>query len=310
MTKVFCPAGLTAGTEAGVPFVKTEKAEHFSVRSIFECGQAFRFDPVENTAHECEYGGVALGKYISVAQDGDTVTFYGTDGEEFDRIWSRYFGFDFDYAAADADILSRSDVPALAAALRVGRGIRILRQDRWEALCSFIISQNNNIPRIKGLVEKVSRAMGDAIVCDGSDGRPDMRSHGAEAVEYAFPSPEAVEAAGVDLLRELKTGFRAGYIYDAASRVARGVLDQDAVAAAKTTADASAMLCTVKGVGSKVAACTLLFGYGRMDAFPVDVWIKKVIAKYFPGDFSPDILGDYAGLAQQYMFFYERGLEK
>ncbi|MCQ2354792.1 MAG: DNA-3-methyladenine glycosylase 2 family protein [Clostridia bacterium] len=300
---------ITSGTEAGVPYVRLGKTERFDVESIFDCGQAFRFDPVAGTLHEKEYGGVAMGKYISVAQDGGDVTFYGVTERDFDTVWRHYFGFDFDYAAASEDILSRSDVPALAAAVEFGRGIRILRQERWETLCSFIISQNNNIPRIKGLVRNLSRTLGKKIVCDGSDGGSDMTEHGACPEEYAFPTPEDVVRAGIGTLSALKTGFRAPYIFDAAVKAASGELDTDAAASAPTTAEASQILQSVKGVGPKVAACTLLFGFGRMDAFPVDVWIKRVIAKYFPGDFDPAVLGPYAGLAQQYMFFYERGLE-
>lgn len=308
MTNEIAAGSITAGVEDGVSFVHLKKLPHFDVGSIFECGQAFRFEPVSGTRHQLEYGGVAMGRYISVAQDGEDVTLYGVTMSDFYEIWIRYFGLDFDYGSADRDILSRSRVPALSAAVKRGQGIRILRQERWETICSFIISQNNNIPRIKGLVRAISRTLGEKIVCDGSDGGGDMTLHGADPEEFAFPTPEAVVRAGVGTLAALKTGFRAGYIYDAALKISTGELDIDRVAAAKTTEEAAQMLRSIRGVGPKVAACALLFGFERMDAFPVDVWIKRVIAKYFPGDFDPAALGPYAGLAQQYMFFYEREL--
>lgn len=282
-------------TEASIPYVKLHGVEYFSTAAVFDCGQAFRFLPVENTAHECEYGGVAFGKYIRVAQDGDVLTIYGANEDDLEKIWIPYLGLDFDINTAREDILSRSDNPALREAVEYGKGIRILRQDKWETLCSFIISQNNNIPRIRGLIGTISKALGEKI--ESPDGEV-----------YSFPTAEAVLAAGVESLREMKFGFRAPYIYDAASKVASGELDLEAVASAATTAKAAEMLMTVKGVGPKVAACTLLFGFDRTDAFPVDVWVKRVIEKYFPAPFDAASLGAYAGLAQQYLFYYERYL--
>ena len=288
-------------TEKGTHFTRIKKLEYFDVSAVFDCGQAFRFLPIENTAHAVEYGGAAFGKYISVAQDGDTLTIYGADEEDFNNIWVPYLGLDFDIMNARSDILSRSDNPALAKAIEFGKGIRILRQEKWETLCSFIISQNNNIPRIRGLIGTISKNLGKQIECSS-----ELSERAGEV--YAFPTPEAVVSAGVDALREMKFGFRAPYIFDAAEKVASGELDLDAVAKAATTAEAAEMLMKVKGVGPKVAACTLLFGFDRTDAFPIDVWVKRVIEKYFPAPFNAASLGKYAGLAQQYLFYYERSL--
>lgn len=282
-------------TEQSIPYAKLHGVEYFSTAAVFDCGQAFRFLPIENSTHECEYGGVAFGKYISVAQDGDTLTLYGASEEDLEKIWIPYLGLDFDITAARSDILSRSDNPALREAVEYGKGIRILRQEKWETLCSFIISQNNNIPRIRGLIGTISKALGERI--DSPAGEV-----------YSFPTAELVAAAGVDALREMKLGFRAPYIFDAATKVAAGEIDLEAVASAKTTAEAAEMLMKIKGVGPKVAACTLLFGFDRTDAFPVDVWVKRVIEKYFPAPFDAASLGAYAGLAQQYLFYYERYL--
>lgn len=282
-------------TAESVPYARLCGVEYFSTEAVFDCGQAFRFLPVEGTAHECEYGGVAFGKYVSVAQDGDTLTLYGATEDDLGKIWIPYLGLDFDIASARNDIISRSENPALREAVEYGRGIRILRQEKWETLCSFIISQNNNIPRIRGLIGTLSKALGEPIETPCG-------------TAYSFPTAKAVAAAGVDALREMKLGFRAPYIYDAATKVATGEIDLDAVASAQTTAEAAEMLMKIKGVGPKVAACTLLFGFDRTDAFPVDVWVKRVIEKYFPAPFDAASLGAYAGLAQQYLFYYERYL--
>ena len=273
--------------------------EGLDLSKTFDCGQCFRFEPVENSRHECEWGGIAHGRAVSFASEGDKLYIYNAKEGDFYSVWRHYLGLDTDYDAIERDILSRSDSESLAKAVEYGRGIRILAQEHWETLCSFIISQNNNIPRIKKLIRALSESMGDEIDTDL------MVSHGA--CGYAFPSAKAVEAAGIERLAELKTGFRAKYIYDAARRVSSGELDLDAVAAADTPM-AVDMLCEIKGVGPKVAACSLLFGFGRLESFPIDVWIKRALEKYFPGDFDASRLGPYAGVAQQYLFYYERYL--
>ena len=173
--------------------------------------------------------------------------------------------------------------------MEYGRGIRILRQDGWEALCSFIISQNNNIPRIKKIIENMSKTFGEKI---GDD-------------LYAFPTAKALYEAGEDKIFELKTGFRAKYIYDAAKKVANGEIDLSLIDKMPTK-DALEYLMQIKGVGLKVASCALLFGFNKTDAFPVDVWVKRVLEKYYPNGLDLDNLGDYAGMIQQYLFYYER----
>ncbi len=255
----------------------------------FDCGQCFRFDRVEDSAFEVEYRGVAFGRQVSFAQDGEYLCVIGSDERDFESLWRRYLSLDEDYGAIHGELLSLSDNEALRLAVEHGKGIRILRQDPWETICSFIISQNNNIPRIKGLISALSREAGEKI---------------AEGV-YSFPTAKAVLALGVDRLRELKMGFRAPYIIDAAQKVVRGELDIASVSELSTP-EAEKALCTVKGIGPKVADCALLFGFSKYDAFPIDVWIKKVIAKYFDESFDPRGLGRYAGVAQQVLFYYER----
>ena len=285
-----------------IPVVEVSGVRGFDVTKTFDCGQCFRFEPVENSRHEQEFAGVACGKMISVAQDGDTIYIYNSDESDFYNIWQSYLGLDIDYDRICEDITSRSDNAALREAVRVGQGIRILSQEYWETVCSFIISQNNNIPRIKKIIAALSEKYGERIDARG------MEKHGApEGVVYAFPTAERLRDAGVDNIFALKTGFRAKYIVDAAQKCTDGTVQLDKISE-MPTASAAEVLKRIKGVGDKVAACSLLFGFDKLDAFPVDVWIKKVIARYFGEDFTSASLGPYAGIAQQYLFYYERWL--
>ena len=289
-------------TSGGVPVVIIEGVTNFDVQKTFDCGQCFRFEKVEDSAHQVEFGGVACGRCISVAQDGDTLYIYNATEADFYGIWQSYLGLDTDYAAICDDILSRSDNRALREAVAVGNGIRILRQPEWETVCSFIISQNNNIPRIKKIIGALSEKYGEAIDARG------MESHGApEGVAYGFPTASRLYEAGVEEIFALKTGFRAKYIVDAAQKCSDGTIELSELCQLPT-AEAAECLKTIKGIGDKVAACSLLFGFGKLDAFPVDVWIKKVIARYFGADFTAESLGAYAGVAQQFLFYYERWL--
>lgn len=284
-----------------LPVLEISGKELPDPEKTFDCGQCFRFEKIADSKHESEWGGVAHGRYVSFAVDGGKLYVYNSTEEEFNKIWFDFLDLGTDYGLVKQDILSRSDSEALKKAVNFGSGIRILRQDPWETLCSFIISQNNNIPRIKKLVTTLSERSGTPIDTNN------MLSHGSNGIDYAFPAAPSVEALGIDELAGLRTGFRAKYIYDAAKRVSDGSLDVEKVLSLPT-AEASELLCTVKGVGPKVAACTLLFGFGKHDAFPIDVWIKRAVEKYFGSGFDPSHLGAYAGVAQQYLFYYERYL--
>ena len=177
---------------------------------------------------------------------------------------------------------------------RTGEGIRILRQDKWEALCSFIISQCNNIPRIKGIVERLCGLFGEPLETPWG-------------VKHAFPDAGRVARLEEPELAPLHAGYRAPYIINAARAVASGEIDLEAAAAMDGDA-ARAYLKTLSGVGDKVANCAVLFGLHRLDAFPIDVWIRRALKEHMPPDFDPKSLGEYAGLAQQYMFFAERAV--
>lgn len=257
--------------------------DNFIPSQIFDCGQTFRFEQSEHDG-EC-FEGVALGRFLRVRAVGDDILLEGVSEEEFFRLWYSYFDLDRDYGAL---IHSLSDVHARKCA-DFGNGIRILRQDRWETLCSFIVSQNNNIPRIKKIIDTMCRRFGEEL----------------PSGHYAFPTAKALAAAGIDAIFACGTGFRAKYIYDAAVKVASGEISLEK-AGELPQPELRELLLTVKGVGPKVAACVELFGFAHCDSFPIDVWIKRVIDKYYGDDFSPEIFGKGAGIVQQYLFYYER----
>ncbi len=291
--------------EGELSLVRVKGIELLDVGKTFDCGQCFRFDEVQGSKHSVEYAGIAFGRHVSFAQDGDELYIYNCDEKDFSDVWSRFLALDMDYAEINRDILSRSDGTVMDEAMEYGRGIRILRQDPFEATVSFIISQNNNIPRIKKIIESLCERCGEPIEKNESlllhsSGRSSMRS---------FPTRDAIAALGEDGLYALKVGFRAKYINDAMLRLGEGSLALESISAAEQTAECIDALCAVKGIGLKVASCIALFGMGRYDAFPVDVWMKRVGEKYFsadPADFSGERFGKYAGIAQQYLFYYER----
>ena len=283
----------------GLPSLRLDGLQYFDIAQIFDCGQCFRFDPVQVPRHKADFEGVAYGRWLRVGQDApDAITLYNVTAADFERIWRHYFALDADYAAIRRDIAARFSAAShgcegvMARAMAYGAGIRVLRQEPWETVCSFIISQNNNIPRIKKIIAALSEALGEKIEVNGR-------------VYHAFPTAEALAAAGTDAIFALRTGFRAKYLYDAAVRALAGTPDYAAIADAPPQL-AMEMLCEIKGVGPKVASCAMLFGFDQTEAFPVDVWMKRVLAKYYPCGLDIAALGRYAGIAQQYLFYYER----
>lgn len=284
-----------------LPFVRIKYKGAYDLAKTLDCGQAFRWEKLENSRHEIEFVGVALGELISVAQDGEELIIYNATVKDFEEKWCHYFALDEDYEAIDRELLDRCSNPTFVKALEQGKGIRILHQDPWEVICSFIISQNNNIPRIKKIIESLSSALGTPIYDVMMD------EHGAkDRFFYTFPTAKSMFIAGEEFIFSLKTGFRAKYIIDAAQKWMTGEISEEELKQIEGLDDALAYLCRVKGIGLKVASCALLFGFERYDPFPVDVWMKRVLEKYFDKDFSPVTFGRYAGVAQQYLFDYER----
>ena len=246
-----------------------------------DCGQAFRWVKIPSD-YECTYEGYFLNDKLTVSQTkkGEFI-FHNTNEKDFLEKWVNYFDFNTDYSELKHCF---SEDKTLAAACSFAGGIRLLRQDSWECLISFIISQNNNIPRIKGIIDRL---------CDMYGGR--------------FPQAAELSACTADDLATLRSGFRAKYICDAAAKTAAGVTDLTKIATMPIE-EARTELKKICGVGPKVAECVLLFGMHRTEAFPVDVWIKRVLERYYPGGF-PENLKENAGIAQQYLFHYIRSLE-
>ena len=258
-----------------------ENDGYYDFDKIFDCGQCFRFEKTGDT-----WRGVAFGRVLRVRVTPEGGTLLGVGREEYESVWRGYFDAGTDYSAVNA-VLARDG--QVADALNYARGIRILRQDKWETLCSFIISQNNNIPRIKKIVSSLCANFGERI------GESD----------FAFPTSDAVAHAGEEGLAVIRSGFRAKYIADAARRVESGDVDLGRIDTMDYE-EAKEYLMRIKGVGNKVADCVLLFGYGFFDAFPKDVWIKRVIEKYYGDTFDESVFAPYGGIAQQYLFYRER----
>ncbi|MGN0661384.1 MAG: DNA-3-methyladenine glycosylase family protein [Oscillospiraceae bacterium] len=252
----------------------------FEPAQTLDCGQAFRF---EQTG-ENKFSGIAKNHFISFEKHGDEIIVTDTDTETFEGFFLNYLDAKTDYKALQK--LYSSD-PTLKSAVEYADGIRLLRQDKWEALCSFIISQNNNIPRIKGIINRLCEGFGEKI--EGG---------------YAFPSPNTLASLDAEDLAPIRSGFRAGYIIDAAKKVASGEIDLDAVAVMNIS-DARKELLKIRGVGPKVAECALLYGMYRTEAFPVDVWIKRVMEQFYPDGLAKEF-APTAGIAQQYLFHYMR----
>lgn len=246
-----------------------------------DCGQCFRFQQEPDGS----FYGIAFGEPLRLRQDADSIVFYKTSEEDFKTIWKPYFDLDTDYAAI-RDFLSVDDT--MAKAIAFAPGIRILRQSPFEALVSFLISQNNNIPRIKTSIQRLCEQFGRPLAEDG----------------FAFPEPEALWNLEKEDLAGLGLGYRDGYLLDCVRRIRDGRLDLNRIAALPL-ADARTALLQIKGVGVKVAECVLLFGFHRLDAFPIDTWMKKALAAHYPAGF-PAAFHEVAGIAQQYLFHYIR----
>ena len=250
------------------------------LEKTFECGQCFRWEADEHGV----YTGVAFGRALRIWQEGGSIF---CDAPECDiPLWLSYLDLDEDYSSADARFLSPDYLQSCA---QFGRGIRILRQEPWEALCSFIISQCNNIPRIKKIISTLCSLFGKEL----------------EPGLFAFPDAETVAALTEAELAPLRCGYRAPYIIAAAKAVSAGELDFASLSVMPAE-DALTKIKALPGVGNKVANCFMLYGLHRMDRFPIDTWMKKALARHFPPDYDPSVLGEFAGLAQQYIFFYAR----
>lgn len=244
-----------------------------------DCGQAFRWQCDD----EGFWHGIVCGKYLKAKQNGDSITLYTTQ-DDFDSLWRTYFDLDTDYDEICRTISADKNIGKAVACCP---GIHILRQDPWEALCSFIISQNNNIPRIKGIISRLCESFGDEI--EGG---------------FAFPDAKRLASLTPEDLAPLRAGFRAKYIIDAALKVATGEVDFKKISSSPIEFGREELQ-KICGVGAKVAECTLLYGFYKTDAFPVDVWVKRIMAEMYPDGF-PQCAQGMRGIAQQYLFHWRR----
>ncbi len=273
-----------------------EGIEDFNATHIFECGQSFRW--VKEI--DGSYTGVAMERVINVAYDIEdaVVVIDNTNLEEFHAIWFNYLDLGRDYGKIKKNL---SEEPILAEAISYGHGMRILKQSPWEILISFIVSANNNIPRISKILNILSELYGSPIEYKGK-------------TYFAFPTLAQLEKVDLEGMNLCRAGFRCKYILDAVKKVQYGEINLEEISKMDITS-ARKELMKVNGVGPKVADCIMLFSMGLHAAYPVDVWVKRVTEHYFLGKvvaikdiqcYAEEKFGELGGFAQQYMFYYAR----
>ncbi len=291
----------------------------YSLFDSFECGQCFRYQKIRDENGYTEYMTVIGESLVFVGQEkAGELIFYGITDELFESTIAPYFSLYTDYEKIKNDIVSRTDSEWLKAAAESAKGVAIFKQDEWETLFSFIVSQNNNIPRIRKIISEICREYGVNLCLQNNvqkcplgkiDNTPCDENCKNCGACYSFPKAEDVVKRPEGLLPS-KPGFRYKYLLDAASRVADGRTNLRMIANARTYVFTVSELTKILGVGEKVASCTALFGFGNLEAFPIDVWMKRAIDEYFGGKLDHTALGRYAGVAQQYIFHYIRNLSK
>ena len=266
--------------------------EDFDLRRIAESGQCFRWEPTEPGGYRIPFRDRCL--HIRTGPEGGLEL--DCSEAEYLTLWRDYFDMDTDYSAI-RDRVDREQDPYLTRAARAERGIRILRQDPWETLVSFIISQNRNIPAIRRSVELLCRAAGEA-----REDRQGRRFH-------VFPAPERILDLGDAELNACRLGYRAKYVRAAAQAAVSGSLRLEALTEAPEE-ETMSVLTGLFGVGIKVASCVSLFGLHHLDAFPVDVWIRRILETEYPDGYPRDRYSPYNGVYQQYLFAYARNRGK
>ncbi len=267
-------------------------AKDFNLTHTFECGQCFRW----NRDGDGSYRGVAGGRAVRLRSDGGEIIAENCSREDYNGFWKTYLDMDRDYGEIKRAV-SVNDV--MKTAVEFGGGIRILRQEFFEALISYIISQNNSIPNIKRVVERLCAAYGKEIPFEGR-------------TVYSFPDAETLASLDESDFRALGAGFRDRYISGAAKLAAEGAVSYEALSAMPTE-EARRELMKIKGVGNKVCDCVLLFALGKFDLFPTDTWINQVMGESFGTDgvkaaksAGESLFGEYSGFAQQYLFYWKR----
>lgn len=274
----------------------------FSPDRTFDCGQCFRWDK-ENDG---SYTGIAFGKPVNISFSEEKpfegiITVDNASEEDFKAIWHNYLDLDRDYAKITRELSQKDAI--MADALKYSGGIRILNQDQWETLISFIISQNSNIPRIKKSVEALAVNFGE------------IAGEYRGKVFHNLPTPELLSSLTVEDLEPVKLGYRAKYLIETAKAVAEDKSEKLLKSGDMTLEEAYDYLIGLCGVGPKVANCILLFSMGKTESFPIDVWIRRVMNQLYgfkENDmkgmkaFAEETFGQYGGIAQQYLFYYMR----
>lgn len=271
--------------------------KNFDPKHIFECGQAFRWYREEDGS----YTTIAYGRVLNVKKEEDNIILYPTNKEEFEKIWLHYFDLERDYRLIKEEL---SKDPILKEAIGFGQGIRILNQEPFEIVISFIISANNQIPRIKKSIEAIALNYGKKI-----------DTPLVEREYYSFPNPKDLEGLNLEEFNGLtKVGFRGQRVLATSEIIKNGQLDLNTIFD-MTREEGKLALMTLPGVGPKVSDCVLLFAFDKDEAFPVDVWVKRVMEHFYLkedtnvkhiGEHGKRIFGKLAGYAQQYLFYYAR----
>lgn len=277
-------------------FCIISELEEFNPRDIFTCGQAFRWYEESDGS----FTFITHGKVVNAKKVSDEIFLKGVDKNSFDEIFYNYFDLSRDYKLVMEELAKD---PVMKNATDYGKGIRILNQDKFETIISFIISANNQIPRIKKAIEKISEMYGDYL------GEDENRKY------YSFPSAEKLSLARPEDLREFaRVGFRDKRIVETANLIKDGIVNIDEIEKMELE-DARRALQVLPGVGPKVADCILLFAFDRKESFPVDVWIKRVMEELYLKEVTPkskiamrgrEVFGKNAGFANQYLFYYGR----
>lgn len=278
------------------------KPKTFNLENIFECGQCFRW----NKETDNSYTGIWKENVVNVKKENDDYIFTGvSNSSNFEQEIVQYFDLNRDYETIKKE-LSKID-KYMEVSIKYGEGIRILNQDLWETIISFIISANNNIPRIKGIIERLSEKYGKQIEWQ-------------ENKYYTFPSPEELKNVTVEEYRKLGLGFRDIRLYETTQKIINNEINLKELEKNSDTQEVRKKLLTLSGVGPKVADCILLFStLKRFEVFPIDVWVRRVMNDLYIKEkdenkvnkkqiekIANEKFGNLAGLAQQYLFYWRR----
>lgn len=277
-----------------------DNIKSFNSVHIFECGQCFRWNKQEDES----YIGIVRNNVIKVEQKENKIIFTGNCEENIKELCEDYFALNEDYEKIKKDLSKIDD--NLKTSIKFGEGIRILHQDLWETLISFIISANNNIPRIKGIIERISKKYGRKIIFEGKE-------------YYTFPTPEELSKASVEDLRNLGLGFRDVRVYETTKKVYTKEINLEELKNEENIEKIEEILLSLPGVGPKVADCIMLFALKKYQVFPIDVWVRRVMNELYIQNedetkvnktqiekIAREKFGNLAGIAQQYLFYWKR----